>query len=179
MTEIDITKANREFDAELWRLMGYKVVGLVHATADGNDGDWFVRDASPAGLEWDDVYENGPVQPAYPGRRCYCDYRNHSAWPSSEVYGHLSQCLEVVPSLSLDIAAAWKVVEKLQERKWYVALTNENGPGKTWWVTIYDSTRGGWNDVAGNWDDQLADLQAETLPLAICQAAYIALTSQA
>ena len=95
---------------------------------------------------------------------------------------------------SKDIAAAWRVVEKLEltlvpisvyetEYEWDVT---RGQPIKTWWAVLhatsdpsvylpveqYDKEWKGWVEII---DDRITlDMVAETAPLAICRAALLA-----
>ncbi len=86
---------------------------------------------------------------------------------------------------STDIAAAWEVVERLQDDDWIIRLWSPNDSGEppipahTWrleiWKVLYQS--GELYDFAGRWEDTQEISHrgdADTAPLAICRAALLA-----
>jgi len=75
---------------------------------------------------------------------------------------------------STDIAAAWQVVEKMQQHGfWCQMRTPFDVPGGKWydkyWAGFTPHGMSGWNGTPDNWT------QADTLLIAICHAALEAL----
>lgn len=74
------------------------------------------------------------------------------------------------PQYTKNIMAAWLVVEALNKRGVFIALSNNflNAEEKDW-------LKGGFVcEVCTGWDKELDFLQADTAPLAICRAAFLA-----
>lgn len=76
-----------------------------------------------------------------------------------------------IPPFSSDIAAAWNVIERMQELGWWARLTTPFEPGQPWFCGFTPLGTSGWN---GRPDHQEG---AETMPLAICRCALKALAS--
>lgn len=94
------------------------------------------------------------------------NFRGHyypaSPHPEANILGH------VVPPYSTDIAAAWQVVEKLKERSDLFPQIS--------WIRVHDNQYQHrceiWqNDPPNKLYGWLADVYADTAPLAICLAA--------
>lgn len=84
-----------------------------------------------------------------------------------------------LPHYSSEIAAAWEIVEKLVERGWYFEIRTPSRVYKTvditWHSRIRDAEHGTWDRYGGDSDGVIGDdLRAETLPLAVCRAALLA-----
>jgi hypothetical protein len=78
-----------------------------------------------------------------------------------------SGCFVMVPEYSSSIEAAWTIVEKLRE-KYTVSIEIDS------LICCCEI----WSDAKrGSYYDKIADTGGETMPLAICRAALIAITT--
>lgn len=76
-----------------------------------------------------------------------------------------------IPPFSSNLAAAWKVVERLQELGWHARLLTPFEPGQPYFCGFTPQGTTGWN---GRPDHEAS---AETMPLAICRAALMAVAA--
>ena len=149
---------DRERDALVGeKVMGLSVVGECWATTDWEGGYL---------LELEPLYEFDHQVFVYV-RSCQCEViRNSPTYDTKYdiiICGHFANCLEIVPSYSTDIAAAWKIVEKITK-------------GNNWELTI-ETDSGEW-EVRCNahfsrkdYNERQYNSRAMTAPHAICLAA--------
>lgn len=154
------------------RVMGVTVVGTAACWMP--DGGWSVYgNAGKAG----DACEVRPVRVSPFG--CHCEVAKRFEWDGNEwvasAGGHHRACLAMVPHYSTDIADAWQVVEKYQDR--------ETGG----WMGIYPSIPPLKSRVevcrphgfdAGELPDVatmggVLSVRAGAIPLAICRAVLL------
>lgn len=133
--------AGRELDA----LVAEKVMGLtvlpLRMVAAFVEGEWSLHPESTV-EGWACHSEEAPVYVS----RCMCDlgpiqvpeddpetnhlrHEHNETWQKEfdaerEKWGHTSRCLDVVPTYSTDIKAAWKVVEAMREHDFTFIIDN-------------------------------------------------------
>lgn len=145
---------DRELDALVAeKVMGRKVVG--RALAISTEGVWEVQGPEVGSSDnWMCAAEKAaPVMlDLDKDRHCLCETGSQEdEFSKRDICGHFNGCLAVVPRYSTDIAAAWKVIEKLRlfeeayeafelgivknpvtgTEKWYAGLGYENKHGKS------------------------------------------------
>lgn len=144
MIDLDKLVAGPELDA----LVAEKVMGLRL------DGVFPIQQHEAGG--WDPLDENDGIPLAgYQKKPTYRTCGDHPMPPFE--YKHGSTCRRVVPEYSIDIAAAWEVVEKVRAARFNLLLD------MTW----------GHQGILAFARERIHEVKVEggSVPLAICRAA--------
>lgn len=114
----------------------------------------------PYAAESDEPAITRPIYVAH----CACDMKERQP-DDSDYQGHYSACLEVVSDYSADWDAAWQVVEKMREGRWWIDRL-------TTWVNTGHCT------VIFRLDaETIVEATCATAPEAICKAALLAVSN--
>lgn len=100
---------NREIDSLIAeKVMDLKVLGYARCFRDPESSNYLIG-FNGSGLE------SQPVFLAH----CVCEIKEKE---DIEIFGHIVSCLEVVLEYSIDISAAWQVIQKMQADGWHYEI---------------------------------------------------------